>query len=347
LRFIKAQRRGAKDVFPMDSAIPRRVAFFVFPGFDILDLAGTVSVFAHAASARSGAYLRQVISASGGQVVTSSGISIATEAGDNTPVDTLVVLGGALNVIRQPPPEVLDAMVNLAEMARRVASTCTGAFLLGHAGLLDGRRATTHWRFATELQAKFPATRVEADRIFVNDGPVWTSAGGTAGIDLALALVEEDLGTDVSRQVARGLVVYHRRLGGQSQYSALLELEPPSDRIRRALSFAREHLREPLSVGRLAQQANLSERQFGRAFRAETGVTPARAVERLRAEAARPLVEEGRQSLEAIAHSVGFSDPEQKRQAFIRAFGQAPQAIRRVSRSTPPRPDKGQVPRWS
>ena len=317
----------------MNPAILRNVAFYVYPGFDILDLAGTVSVFAHANSAQEGAYDRQVVSASGGQVVSSSGVAVDSVACNGEPVDTLIVLGGAPEVIRQPPVHVLGSICDQAGSARRIASTCTGAFLLGHAGLLNGRRATTHWRFATELQSSFPSARVEVDRIFVNDGPVWTSAGGTAGIDLALALVEEDLGIAVSRHVARGLVVYHRRLGGQSQYSALLELDPPSDRIRRTLAFAREHLREPLPVARLADQASLSERQFGRAFRAETGVTPARAIERLRAEAARPLVEEGRQPLEAIAQSVGFYDAEQMRQAFIRAYGQAPQAIRRVSRT--------------
>ena len=320
----------------MNAAVPRNIVFYVCPGFDILDLAGTVSVFAHAGSAQDGAYSWQVISASGGQVVSSSGVAVQTEVHDGDPVDTVIILGGATEVIRRPPAEVLRSIYDQVRCARRIASTCTGAFLLGHTGLLTGRRATTHWRFVTELQSTFPDALIESDRIFVHDWPIWTSAGGAAAIDLALALVEEDLGIAVSRYVARGLVVYHRRLGGQPQLSTLLELDPPSDRIRRTLAFAREHLREPLSVGRLAEQASLSERQFGRAFRSETGVTPARAIERLRAEAARPLVEEGRQSLEAIAHSVGFYDAEQMRQAFIRAYGQAPQAIRRVSRTLLP-----------
>ncbi len=237
-----------------------------------------------------------------------------------------------MDVVRDPPVALVEAVTGQSQRVRRLASSCTGAFLLGHAGALSGRRATTHWRYAAELQGSFPAARVQADRIFVKDGDLWTSAGGTAGIDLALALVEEDKGPEVSRHIARGLVVYHKRPGGQAQFSTLLDLEPPSDRIRQALAFARDHLGEHLPVSRLAQAVNLSERQFGRAFRAETGTTPAKAVERLRAEAAKPLVEDGRTTLDEIALSVGFTDPEQMRQAFIRTFGQPPQALRRMSR---------------
>jgi transcriptional regulator GlxA family with amidase domain len=221
----------------------------------------------------------------------------------------------------------------VAASARRIASVCTGAFILAAAGLLDGRRATTHWRFATRLQATYPAIEVDADRIFVKDGSIWSSAGITAGIDLALALIEEDLGAAVAKAVAREMVVYYRRPGGQSQFSTLLELTPRSARVHRALSFARDHLSEPLPVERLAEAARLSQRQFGRAFAAETGQTPAKAVERLRAETARPLVEDSTQSLEEIARATGFSDPERMRLSFIRAFGQPPQALRRAARA--------------
>jgi transcriptional regulator GlxA family with amidase domain len=223
-----------------------------------------------------------------------------------------------------------------AGRADRVASVCTGAFLLAAAGLLDGRRATTHWRAGSQLQAQHPAIRVDPDRIFVRDGSIWTSAGITAGIDLALEMIQEDLGPAVSRAAARQLVVYHRRPGGQSQFSALLDLEPQSGRIRQALHFARDHLHEKLPVERLAEAARLSPRQFGRAFLAETGQTPAKAIERLRAEAARPRVEDGGESLEAIARAVGFADPERLRQSFIRAFGQPPQALRRAARRPMP-----------
>jgi transcriptional regulator GlxA family with amidase domain len=198
-----------------------------------------------------------------------------------------------------------------------------GAFLLAARGLLDGRRATTHWRFAPKLQTIYPAIRVDGDRIFLNEARVWTSAGMTAGIDMVLALIEEDLGRDISRAVARMLVMYYRRPGGQLQYSSLLDLDPGSDRIRNVLSFAREHLSEPLSVERLAEAAYLSVRQFSRAFIAATGVTPAKAIERLRVEAARPRVEDGRETLETIAQRVGFADPERMRQSFVPSLGPA------------------------
>jgi transcriptional regulator GlxA family with amidase domain len=216
--------------------------------------------------------------------------------------------------------------------ARRVASICTGAFGLADAGLLDGRRATTHWAFAQELQQRHPAVKVQPDRIFINDGPVWTSAGMTAGIDLVLALVEEDMGVETARYVARKLVVYHRRAGGQSQYSTLLELEPRSDRIQQALLHARANLRDALSVEELAEVAHLSPRQFSRAFKADTGQSPAQAVENLRVEAARALIDEGNLALGVVAQETGFGDPERMRRAFLRTMGQPPQSVRRTAR---------------
>jgi transcriptional regulator GlxA family with amidase domain len=171
--------------------------------------------------------------------------------------------------------------------------------------------------------------QVEADPIFVRDGSVWTSAGVTAGIDLALALVEQDLGAEVARAVARKLVVYHRRAGGQSQFSALLDLEPKSDRIQRALTYARRNLQTPLSVPQLAEAANLSPRQFSRTFQTETGQSPAKAVERLRVEAARLMMEQSRHPIDVVARQTGFADRDRMRRAFLRAFGQPPQAIRR------------------
>lgn len=213
--------------------------------------------------------------------------------------------------------------------ARRVAAPCTGAFSLAEAGVLNGRRATTHWAFARELQKQYPEIELDEDRIFIVDGPVWTSAGMTAGVDLALAMVEKDLGADTARAVARKLVVYHRRAGGQSQFSALLELEPKSDRVQSALDYAKNHLRNELSVKELANAARLSPRQFSRTFRAETGQSPAKAIENLRVEAARVMMEQGRHSMDVIANETGFADRERMRRAFLRAFGQPPQAIRR------------------
>jgi transcriptional regulator GlxA family with amidase domain len=206
-----------------------------------------------------------------------------------------------------------------------------GAFLLAASGLLDSRPATTHWRYAPKLQALYPNIRVDGDRVFLSDAGVWTSAGMTAGIDMTLALIEEDLGRDAARTVARMLLVYFRRPGGQMQHSSMLELDPASDRIRHVLSFAREHLSDPLPVERLADVANLSVRQFGRAFSLATGMTPSKAVERLRAEAARSKVEDGREALKAIARTVGFTDTERMRQSFIRVFGQPPEAMRRLA----------------
>jgi transcriptional regulator GlxA family with amidase domain len=312
----------------------RKIAFVVYPGFDLLDLSGPMSVFCDARQDGAPAYAVSVVSETGGEIDSTVGLSVATQPPPTGRLDTLVVVGGHPAAFRNPPPETIALVGTLAGQARRVASVCAGAFLLGDTGLLSGKHATTHWRYASELQARVPDARIDAERIFIQDGHVWTSAGATAGIDLALAMVEEDLGLDMSREVARGLVVYQRRLGGQSQYSALLELEPPSDRIRQVLSFARDHLHEPLPVPQLAEIARLSPRQFGRAFLAETGTSPAKAIERLRAEAARPLVEDSRKPLDQIAREVGFADPDRMRQAFVRVFGQPPQTLRRAGRET-------------
>ena len=216
---------------------------------------------------------------------------------------------------------------------RRIASVCSGAFLLAAAGLLDGRRATTHWSRSQQFARRFPNVRLEPDRIFVRDGAIWTSAGITAGIDLALAMIAEDLGEAIARRTAQQLVVYRRRPGGQSQFSALLEMERPDGRFGALLGWARERLAEPLCVERLAERAAMSPRNFARAFAAETGVTPARAVERLRVEAARERVEADGGPIDAIAGETGFGDPERMRRAFLRAFGQPPQALRRAARA--------------
>ena len=270
------------------------------------------------------------LAAACGPVPGSLGFSVSTEAFGNPRFDTLLV--GGENEPSPATPGLLKFMRRTAKASRRVGATCTGAFVLAAAGLLDGRRATTHWAFARMLQHEYPDVIVEEDRIFVADGPIWTSAGMSAGIDLALAMVEKDLGTDVARLVAKKLVVYHRRTGGQSQHSALLELEPKSDRIQTALDFARQNLQSELSVEQLAEAATLSPRQFSRAFRAETGQSPAKAVEHLRVEAARLMMESGRHSMNTVARNTGFGDSERMRRAFLRKFGQPPQMIRRATR---------------
>ena len=307
-----------------------RVGFVLFPGAQILSTA-PITVF-EMANMTSGKpfYDMQILSENGGPVRTSSGITVGTEAFGEPDFDTLLI--GAGTEIEKATPKLLEFVERGVAVSRRVAAPCTGAFILAEAGILDGRRATTHWAYARELQARFPKVKVEEDRIFLIDGPVWTSAGMTAGIDLALAMVEMDLGMEIARAVARKMVVYHRRAGGQSQFSTLLELEPKSDRIQSALSYARGNLQMSLSVEQLAEVANLSPRQFSRAFHAETGQSPAKAVEHLRVEAARLLMEEGRLPIDIVARETGFADRERMRRAFLRAFGQPPQAIRRAAR---------------
>jgi transcriptional regulator GlxA family with amidase domain len=317
----------------------RSVGFLLYPGFDILDLAGPTEALNDANGLVGGAYRLALMSPSGGLVASSAGVVVATSRTDEQsfPLDTLIVSGATIDTVRDPDAELLNEIRRLASSSRRTASICTGAFLLAAAGLLDDRRATTHWKYSAELQARAPAARIEADRLFVHDGPICSSAGATAGIDLTIALIEDDLGTDVAKAVARGLVMSHRRLGGQSQYSALLEQEPPSDRIRRVLLYARENLSESLSVQTLAEVAALSERQFSRLFVRETGLTPAKMVEKLRVEAAQPQIEDLGAPLQSIARSVGFSDPEHMRQAFLRWNGFTPGALRRARAGTAPR----------
>ncbi len=246
--------------------------------------------------------------------------------------DTLILPGGS-PCLSDESAGASDIVAGMAPRCRRVASVCTGAFLLARAGLLNGRRATTHWRHAQTLRQRFPRVRVDAEPLFVHDGPVWTATGTNAGIDLALSMVEKDFGLPVARAAAQLMVVHQRRPGGQAQFAGLVDIEPDTPRIRKALDYARTHLHEPLSVDDLAEVACLSPRQFHRVFTAELGVPPAKAVERMRAEAARLRIETGSEPIEQIARTVGFDDPERMRRAFLRVFGQPPQSIRRTVRA--------------
>lgn len=308
----------------------RDVAFVLYPGYSVMALA-VVSAF-ETANTLSGTppYDLHFVSEMGGEVRTSAGMMLESEAFSRKRFDTLIV-GGA--TVREPStPGLIAFMKGAPKRHRRVAAICTGAFVLAEAGLLDGRHATTHWLHARELQKQHPLVKMEEDRIFVNDGPIWTSAGMTAGIDLGLALIENDLGPELAKAVARKLVVYHRRGGGQSQFSSLLEMTAKSDRIQLALTYARDNLHTPLRVPQLADAAHLSPRQFSRAFHAETGQSPAKAVETLRVEAARSLMEQSRHSIDVVARQTGFSDRDHMRRAFLRAFGQPPQVLRRQAR---------------
>lgn len=310
----------------------RRIGLLLPPGFQALDLMATTVFELANTLCDEPCYELAMLSEHGGPVVSSSGVKVLTEPVTRYDYDTLIVAGQMFPNEKPSSPGFVDILREANQQARRVASICTGAFLLAEAGLLDGKRATTHWQLARDLQRAYPKLRVEEDRIFIADGKVWTSAGMTACVDLCLAMVESDHGIEMSRNIARKLVVYHRRSGGQSQFSALLELEPKSDRIQQALSYAKRHLRKPLSVDELAEAANLSTRQFSRTFRIETGQSPARAVEVLRVEAARAMIEGSNHSIDVVARETGFSDPERMRRAFLRAFGQPPQAIKRAAR---------------
>lgn len=313
-----------------------RIGYLLADGFQIMSLATqTVFEFANVVAGEP-FYVIENFSASGQPVRSSLGISIETRAFQAPGhADTWMVVGVNDPLSNPPDPDVL-AFVRLAgAQARRTAGVCTGGFVLAQAGLLDGKRATTHWAYAREMQSRHPAIHVEEDRIYIIDGSVWTSAGMTAGLDLALGMVEKDLGAEAARSVAHKLVMHQRRSGGQSQHSEMLALAPKSDRIQQALNFARQNLNRPLSVEDLAEHVHLSPRQFTRVFTAETGQSPAKAIESLRLEAARLMVEQSRHSLETIARETGFRDRRHLREAFVRGFGVPPQAVRRDVRSIP------------
>jgi transcriptional regulator GlxA family with amidase domain len=310
----------------------QRIGFVVPDGFQVLGLAAqAVFEFSNREAGKS-VYEVRVLSETGGLVRSSVGVELQTERFSRRAFDTLIVIGNE-DAPGTTTPGLLNFIRRGLRQSRRVTAICTGAFILAEAGLLQGRRATTHWFYARELQRRFPDIKVEEDRIFIIDGPVWTSAGATAGLDLALAMVEKDLGNEVARSVAKKLVMQHRRAGGQSQHSELLALSPKSDRIQNALSYAERNLGSALTVDKLAAVARLSPRQFSRAFQAETGQTPAKAVERLRLEAARLMIEQSHHPVEVVARETGFVDRRRMREAFLRTFGQPPQIIRRNARS--------------
>ncbi|PNG24265.1 GlxA family transcriptional regulator [Methylocella silvestris] len=304
----------------------RQVGLILEDGFQLMALAALSAFELANTELGNEGYQLTVLSERGGTIRSSMHTAIETVALGVMP-DTLMVAGA---LIPSPiSPGLRDYIARAGNEARRVAGVCTGAFLLAEAGLLDGRTATTHWAHALNLRSRFPKVTVDDDRIFIRDGNIWTSAGMSSAIDLTLALIEEDHGSALSRSIARRLVVYHRRPGGQSQFSALLELEPRSDRVQRALTYARENLRKPLSVEELAEAASLSPRQFSRVFREETGQSPAKAIEMLRLEAARVMLEEGRHPMDIVARDTGFGDRDRMRRAFLRSCGQPPASLKR------------------
>jgi transcriptional regulator GlxA family with amidase domain len=310
------------------------IGILVFPDFQLLDAAGPISVFEIAARFAGQSPSIKVMAATPGPVRSSSGVELLARGLQASGViSTLIVAGGEGVEAAASCKRTLAFVRAVAKRGVRVASVCSGAYMLAEAGLLDGRRATTHWRRTRHFLSAYPKVKLEPDRIFVRDSNIWSSAGITAGIDLALAMVTEDFGEVIAHKTARQLVLYHRRSGGQSQFSSLLELKAPEGRFGALLTWAREHLDTPLTVEDLAEQAGMSSRHFTRAFIAETGTTPSKAIERLRIEVARQRVQSSSEAIERVAEATGFRDPERMRRAFIRAFGQPPQSLRRAARA--------------
>jgi transcriptional regulator GlxA family with amidase domain len=339
----KLAERRAPEVPKPRRSLPnalRVIDVLTYPAVQLLDVTGPVQVFASANDLVAGAggarpYRLRVVAQAGDGVTASAGVALAV--GPLTPpgeaLDTLLVAGGEGAEAAAENPILVDWVRERALHARRVASVCTGAFLLAAAGMLDGRRAATHWMYCSKLAQRFPAVHVEPDPIFVRDGRVWTSAGVTAGIDLALALVEEDLGRSVALAVARYLVVFLKRPGGQAQFSAALALQAAEDQFGALHDWINDHLADPLPLSVLADQAGMSERSFSRHYAEATGQTPARAIERLRAEAARRLLLESRLPIKRIAQRCGFGSEETMRRSFVRLLAVTPQDYRSRFRS--------------
>jgi transcriptional regulator GlxA family with amidase domain len=314
---------------------PRTVEILAVPAVQLLDVAGPLQVFATAnelAAVRGDLplYAVRVVSSAAPTVIASAGLGLSAAPLPRAvgKLDTLVVAGGPGVHAASKDPVVLNWLRRRAETARRVASVCTGAFLLGAAGLLNGRRAATHWMHCAELGRRYPAIRVESDPIYVRDGGVWTSAGVTAAIDLALALVEEDAGRALSLAVARHLVMFLKRPGGQAQFSTVLSLQGAEDRFGDLHAWMSGRLNGDLSLPVLARRAGMSERSFSRHYAQSTGLTPARAVERLRVEAARRLLSDTRLPVKRIAARCGFGSEETLRRSFGRLLASTPQDYR-------------------
>jgi transcriptional regulator GlxA family with amidase domain len=313
----------------------RVIEVLAYPAVQLLDVTGPLQVFASANDivAEAGGtppYALRVVAKGGHSVTASAGLGIAAHPlpRSGAALDTLMVAGGPGVEAAAADVATINWVRQRASRARRVASVCTGAFVLAAAGVLDGRRAATHWSYCAELARRFPAVCVESDPIFVRDGAVWTSAGVTAGIDLALALVEEDLGRTVALAVARYLVVFLKRPGGQAQFSTALSLQTAEDRFGALHEWIVKHLADDISLAVLARQAGMSERSFSRHYAEATGLTPVHAVERLRVEAARRLLSETRLPAKRISRRCGFGSEETMRRSFLRLLATTPQDYR-------------------
>ena len=318
---------------------PRQVAILLYPGVQSLDVTGPLEVFIGArrliehAGRRERSYEVRTLSRDGGPLRTSSGLTITPDGRlRDAParIDTLIVPGGRGSRQAAADGAIVEWISSSASTARRTAAVCTGALLLAEAGLLAGRRATTHWASAEELARLHPEVHVDSDPIFLRDGHIWTSAGVTAGMDLALALVEDDLDRDAALTIARHLVLFLRRPGNQSQFSATLAAQQPArEPLREAQRLVVEDISGEHSVQAMAARAHMSTRHFARAFHAETGITPARYVERVRLEAARRRLEDSADPIAAVAAACGFGTAETMRRVFLRALEVGPAEYRR------------------
>ncbi len=307
-----------------------RIALLVFPGVQMLDVAGPMDVFHEAArqSRKPGTYQFDLVALEEGPVRADNGMLFQPTATIDTldhAVDTLLVTGSHEVQAVAGNPRLAQWLQRQAAVVRRLGSVCSGAWLLAHAGLLDGRRVTTHWNISASLARRFEQVQVEHDQIYLRDGNLYTSAGVTAGMDLALALVEEDLGRNVALAVARELVMFIKRPGGQAQFSAhLVAQSAQRDPIRQVQEWVLENLEEDLTVDQLAAQAGMSVRNFSRAFKSDTGETPADFVEAARLDAARRMLEESASPLKRVAARSGFHDQNSLRRAFVRRLGVTP-----------------------
>lgn len=315
--------------------MPRRIDILAFPDVQLLDVSGPLQVFASAnelslASGDHAPYAARMVAATAGEIQSTAGLGLFAQplpAADQK-TDTLIIAGGRGVHAASKDAAQVAWVRERASQCRRVASVCTGAFLLAAAGLLDERRAVTHWAHCEQLGHRYPSVRVDPAPIFIRDGSVWTSAGVTAGIDLALALVEDDLGRALALDVARELVVFLKRPGGQAQFSATLSLQKAGERFGDLHAWIAENMAADLSISTLAQRAGMSERSFVRHYRAQTGITPARAIDQLRLEAARRLLGDTSFPVKRVAARCGFGSEETMRRSFLRSTGVTPQAYR-------------------
>ncbi len=310
--------------------MPHRIACIVFPGFQVLDMAGPLAAFEVAEGLSPGRYRWTLGAPQAGLVQSSCGVAWSARGLPRRgSFDTLLLAGGDGVDAVAADPALCRWLQRAAAAPARVTSICSGSLWLAAAGLLDGRAATTHWCRTQQFSARHPAVRLQAERIFVRDGRFWSSAGISAGIDLALALIAEDQGDALARRVARQLVVPYRRPGGQSQFSEMLDLVQPQGRFAALLEQVRSQPQAAHRVADLAERACMSPRHFARAFVAETGSTPAHAVERIRGEAARAALHSGGLSVQQVARQCGYGNAEQMRRSFVRLFGLPPSAVRR------------------